>query len=183
MNNWNEQIDAISDEFSTLFSGLSEASLNWKPSPDIWSIAQIMDHLIVINKTYFPVFMDLQHGIHKAHFLARIPFVVRMFGNLILDSVKPGNNKKLKTFPIWEPSTSSISGDIVQLFLDHQKELKRQIQIVAPFVESGAIISSPANEIIVYKLETAFEIIITHEKRHLKQAKEMLELQQSSGEI
>jgi hypothetical protein len=41
-------------------------------------------------------------------------------------------------------------------------------------VENGTIISSPANKNIEYKLETAFDIIVAHEKRHLEQAREVL---------
>ena len=40
-------------------------------------------------------------------------------------------------------------------------------------VEKGTIISSPANKNIGYKLETAFEIIVTHEQRHFEQSKEV----------
>lgn len=39
---------------------------------------------------------------------------------------------------------------------------------------NGIVISSPANKNIVYKLETAFNIIVTHEQRHFEQAKEVL---------
>jgi hypothetical protein len=43
-------------------------------------------------------------------------------------------------------------------------------------VDKGTIISSPANKIIVYKLEIAFDIIVAHEKRHLEQAREVLQI-------
>ncbi len=36
--------------------------------------------------------------------------------------------------------------------------------------------TSPANKNIIYTLETAFDIIVTHEQRHLAQAKEVLEM-------
>ena len=41
----------------------------------------------------------------------------------------------------------------------------------------GVVISSPANKNIVYKLETALDIITTHEKRHFEQARRILVLQ------
>ena len=41
-------------------------------------------------------------------------------------------------------------------------------------LEKGTVISSPANKNIVYKLENAFDIITTHEQRHLEQAREVL---------
>jgi hypothetical protein len=44
------------------------------------------------------------------------------------------------------------------------------------FVERDVVISSPANRNIVYKLKTAFDIIMSHEQRHFEQAKEVLNL-------
>jgi len=43
-------------------------------------------------------------------------------------------------------------------------------------VEKGTVISSPANKNIVYKLEKAFEILLTHERRHFEQSKEIYQL-------
>jgi uncharacterized damage-inducible protein DinB len=38
------------------FQTLSEEQFNWKPNTKSWSIAQCLDHLIVSNEKYFPVF-------------------------------------------------------------------------------------------------------------------------------
>ena len=80
----------------------------------------------------------------------------------------------MKTFPIWEPDLSQVKGDILQSFKNHQNELKHQIETSNELIEKGTIISSPANRNIVYKLETAFDIIVAHERRHLEQASEIL---------
>ena len=80
----------------------------------------------------------------------------------------------MKTFPVWEPGVSTIKGDILKTFEDHQKELKKKIEDAKEWLEKGIIIASPANRNIVYKLETAFDIIVTHEQRHMEQAREML---------
>jgi len=43
-------------------------------------------------------------------------------------------------------------------------------------LNEGAIIYSPANRRIAYKLEVAFDIIVAHESRHLQQAHGILEI-------
>lgn len=93
-----------------------------------------------------------------------------------LNAVEPVRKKKMKTFPIWEPTASQVTDDILGQFEKHQTELKRQIETAKDLIEKGTIISSPANKNIVYKLETAFDIIVSHEQRHLEQAKEVLQL-------
>ena len=55
-------------------------------------------------------------------------------------------------------------------------ELKKRIENSRDLVEREIIISSPANKNIVYKLETAFDIIVTHEKRHYEQSRVVLQL-------
>lgn len=169
--NWIEEIDKLTHLFSDKFSGLNEEELNWKPNPKAWSIAQHIEHLIVINQTYFPVLAELKSGQYKLPFTAKFGFLVRFFGKVVLNAVKPEQKKKTKTFPIWEPSTSNIAGNILDRFMVHQDELKAQIVASEDLLKNGAIISSPANSNIVYRLETAFDIIVTHEGRHLEHAK------------
>ena len=87
----------------------------------------------------------------------------------------------MKTFPIWEPSESQIPPGVLNRFALHQSELKSLIENSADLVQRGVVISSPANKNIVYKLETAFDIIVAHEQRHFEQAKEVLQVMNSEG--
>jgi hypothetical protein len=86
----------------------------------------------------------------------------------------------MKTFPIWEPNTSNVIGDILSRFQNHKNELVQKIEAAKELVEKGVVISSPANKNIVYKLETAFDIIVSHEQRHFEQAKEILQLMKNN---
>lgn len=181
MKNWINQIDHTTSEFKKYFGALSETELNWKPNPTTWSIAQNIDHLIVINQTYFPILSALKAGSYQVPFIAKIGFMVSFFGKMILNSVQPDRQKKMKTFAVWEPTKSHLS-DVLTKFSAHQTELKRAIEGSEKLLNKGVIISSPANKFIVYKLATAFDIIVTHEERHLEQAKEVLALlQQKEG--
>ncbi len=176
MSKWTEEIDEITEGFLNSFGMLSEKDLNWKPPPEEWSIAENIDHLITLNETYFPAFKDLKSGNYSLPFIARFGFVVNFFGSFILKSVQPSNTKKTKTFPIWEPKKSTIGKDILPRFKAHQNRLKEEIQNIEEKVHENAVISSPANKNIVYKLGTAFDILIAHEKRHYAQAKKVLDL-------
>lgn len=169
-------IHKITAEFKSKFGHLSNEQLNLKPAPGVWSIAQNISHLIVINRTYFPIFEEIQKGTYKAPFTGRIGFLVSFFGKSILNSVHPDRRKKMRTFPMWEPEKSTISGDILGKFEEHQKELAAFVENADIFIKQGAVISSPANKVIVYKLETAFDIIVTHEKRHFAQACEVYDI-------
>ena len=172
--NWAQEIDKITLVAEMLFSGLSSEQLNWKPNSETWSIAQNLEHLIVVNETYYPVLSSLKKGTYKKPFLANFGFIVSFFGKTVLNAVKPDRKKKMKTFSIWEPGQSRVGIDIISRFKKHQSELQKQINEANELLTNLIVISSPASKIVVYRLEIAFDIVVNHEQRHLEQAKEIL---------
>lgn len=173
IDNWHNRIDKMSLAFDREFSSLTARQLNWKPNEQTWSIAQNVDHLITINETYYPVLNSAREGTLQLPFIARLGFMVHIFGKSILKSVSPDRAKKMTTFPIWEPSVSEIPGHILSSFSKHQQQLKAMIAESDELLDKNAVIYSPANKNIVYRLNTAFEILVTHEERHFAQAKEV----------
>lgn len=175
MENWIKGIDEVTVAAKNNFGDLTQEQLNWKLSDGTWSIAQHLHHLIVINSSYFPIIEALEKVELKIPFFLRIPSLARWMGNMIYNSVKPEQPKKIKTFEIWEPSSSTISDDILARFEAHQQSLKEQIQHAEELIKIGSLIHSPANKKIVYTLEKAFDIIVAHERRHLNHAKAIRE--------
>jgi len=174
--NWIKELDKITKDVELIFSSLTATELSWKPNSESWSIAQNLEHLIVVNETYYPILSALKNGTYKQPLISNFGFIVSFFGKTVLKAVQPDRMKKMKTFPIWEPSNGEVKNDILLRFRNHQNELKQQINDAEIFLNKGIVIASPANRNIVYKLETAFDIIVTHEHRHLEQTKEVLKL-------
>lgn len=174
--NWEKEIEKVAEEIELHFSNLTLEELNWKPDANTWSIAQNLEHLIVVNETYYPVLVSLKSGTYKKPIIGKLGFVVSFFGKTVLKAVQPEMKRKMNTFPMWEPGKSDITNDILLRFKKHQTELRKNIEDAKELVLEGVVISSPANKYIVYKLEIAFDIIVSHELRHLAQAKEILGL-------
>ncbi len=177
IQNWHQRIDETTASFNASFGPLTERQLNWKPAPGVWSVAENMEHLIVVNESYYPVIEEYRKEYFRLPFTAKIGFIPKLLGSFILKSVQPDRRKKVKTFPIWEPARSKISENIIGLFLEHQEKLKIFIKDNSDLVEKDIIIYSPANKNIVYPLTAAFEIIVTHEMRHYNQAREVMAMQ------
>ncbi len=173
---WLKRIDNLNKEITSLCSGLDLEALNRKPNEEGWSVAQILDHLMNTNQSYFPMLDKLVLGEFNVPIHGRIGFIRRFFGRFILKGVSPTRDKKIKTFPVWEPASSQLPDDIVARFIQHQNKLKSRIEDAQSYIEQGAIIYSPASKLIVYSLSDAFEIIVTHEERHLEQAREIMRL-------
>jgi hypothetical protein len=171
---WLDSIDRITQETIDTFITLPVEKMHLKPDPKPWSIAENFEHLITINQTYFPIFLKLKNGSFQGAFISKFPYFSNLFGKMIYKSVSDGGKKKAKTFPLWEPKVVDGDATVLERFQIHQEELKNQIMEMKPFLEKNTIIHSPANKLIVYSLEKAFEIIIAHEQRHLDQAKNLL---------
>lgn len=179
---WLDQIAQITADFEGSFHSLTSEALNFKPDPNTWSIAQNIDHLMVTNSSYFPVLEQLHQSTYRPPFTGRIGFIPRFLGGVILKSVQPEQRKKNKTFPVWEPEQSELPATILHDFATHQKRLSEEMKAAEDLLEQGALITSPANQYIVYPLHMAFEIIVKHEQRHLLQAKEVLSSLQAQAQ-
>ena len=169
-----QQIDSNTKLVQDLFGHLTPEQLN-ETSGAQWSIAQNIAHLILINSSYFPIIDQLQQKVYKRPFHGRFQFIVKFLGGFVKQSVEPSRQKKMKTFPVWEPKEATVLHDIIDQFTAHHQDLKRYIELAAPFIQNKTVIHSPASKVIVYELDTVFDIIIQHELRHIEQAKEQLQ--------
>lgn len=177
---WLDQLDSTTSLFVSAFAGLSETDLNWKPNAETWSVAQNMHHIIVINETYYPLIASVRNGTYQKPWVGKINMLVNFFGKTVLKYVAPDRKKRSKTFPSWEPSSSLISGDILAKLQVHQAELKNWIISCSDLIERNVVISSPANQNIVYTMPAALDIIVTHEMRHYHQALEVNEMRKKA---
>ena len=111
IDDWHQIIDEVNAGFKQLNESLNIEQINTRPHEKGWSIAQIMDHLVVINSSYFPMLQALREGKFKPPFIAKFSPIAKFIGNSILRSVQPESPNKVRTFAIWEPSTVALLED------------------------------------------------------------------------
>lgn len=158
------------------FGSLSQNRLNWKPDADSWSIAECLDHLVVTNNQYFPIFDDVLEGRLKNSVWKKIPGWPKLGSKLVLGSVDPDQPRKMKTFKVFEPSASSYDSGIIKRFADQQHNLADRMAELDTVNLDKTIIASPANKMITYSLADAVSIIWKHEVRHLNQALRVMKM-------
>lgn len=166
----------LTEQFTVTFGHLDDDQLNWRPDSTSWSIAQIMEHISIINESYYPIFDSIRNGTHKSPRLAALTFIPNFIGRMIEKSLQPETTRKTKTFPIWEPQQSAIPGMIAR-FRKRHDEFFLKLREMEPYFNKGIVISSPANKYVIYPLDQAITIMLVHEKRHYLQACRVLELQ------
>src|ERR1044072_535498 len=96
-------------EARSVVSGLNEAQLNWKPSPDKWSIAQCLEHLTAASSGFNPYFVDaLARG--RQRFAAALPptYQPSFMGRWLIKHVEPESPRKLRAPKIFKPVASDV---------------------------------------------------------------------------
>ena len=156
------------------FGNLPATTLNTKPSAKAWSIGQCLDHLIVLNSTYFTVLDQLAAGTYAPSFWAKISPFSGFWGNMLIKSIDPNNLTKVKTQPVWQPTQSDVAADIVSRFAMNQAILLQKIEKLAHLNPDQVVITSPAAGFITYSLGALYKILVLHEKRHTLQAENVL---------
>lgn len=164
------ELEAIAGDAQARFGSSSATQLNWKPAATRWSIAQCLDHLIVINGEYEPIFEAIVAGRKKSRLLERIPGLPGWMGRMMVRSLSPGAPRKLQAPKTAVPAASGIDPQIVTRFVAHQRELQSRLRQMEAFDPARTIITSPFLALIPYSLLDTFRILVAHERRHLEQA-------------
>ncbi len=172
-----ETLDRMTMEYQRDLSHLNVEQLNWKPNPTSWSVGQCVDHIITTNRLYFTIFKSLLDGTKPSNFWEKIPFLPTMFGKMLIKTTQPIIDKKNKTVPEFEPSKSEIPGDILNTFLETQKELIAWIEKSDIVDHEKTIVTSPAAKFVTYSLHDVCIILSGHEERHLNQARNVMKLE------
>lgn len=170
-----QQLKHIAQEAVTHFGPLSAAQLNWKPSPDKWSIAQCLDHLIASDNTYYKTFERIIAGTYKPSFWARINPFSKYFGNFLKNNAGTVVKKKMKRPEIFKPSASVIDPGIVQRFAEHINTLVAYFKKLENPEWQNIKITSPVSGMVTYSLGDTLAILCGHQQRHYNQAMNVLQ--------
>ncbi len=169
-----ETLDEIAKQVQLHFGNMDTAALNWKPSPDAWSIAQVLDHIMVSDSTYYPQFDALLAGTHRQTWYMKIRFISRFWGARLIKDAGPVISKKFKNPAVFSPSQSALPADILNRFAAHQKQMKEYFMKLQSFDPQITILYSPVTKLITYNLADLFQILLGHQQRHIGQALRVL---------
>ena len=177
-----DELRAVTEDARKVFGRLSATQLNWKPSPERWSVGQCFDHLITTNRTFFDDMERVAAGKHKASLWGRVSPLSGFFARLILKSLDPEKGRKSKAPRIFNPSSSDVAADVIEQFAGHQEELSRRMRATAGVDLARTIITSPVTAVATYSLLDAYRIVVAHERKHFEQARRVTEAEGFPGD-
>jgi len=170
-----DEITEIGQRAELTFGHLSADQINWKPSAAGWSVGQCFEHLIKANELFYDELEKIGNGTRKNSFLESYSPLSSFFGNLLVNSLKKDERKfKAPMQKIVPPS--EIDANIVELFAAHQAELIGKIKRTKTVDWRKIKVTSPFMKLITYKLSDGFQVIVEHERRHIRQAERVLKM-------
>ena len=170
------RLEQIAEDAQNSFSGLSNEQLNWKPAAESWSIAQCLDHLILSNEEFFPELDKLSAGSRTNTFWQKVSPLSGIAGAFLVSTLKK-DNQKVKTIPKMTPP-SDIEEGIVERFIKHQSELIEKLHATNKSEWRKVVLTSPFVKIMTYRMDKGLEAVIEHERRHIRQAKRVMEMEE-----
>lgn len=157
------------------FRPLSKEQLNWKPSPNKWSIAQCLDHLIRTNEGYLEQFELIKSGQKQLSLWERVPFLPTFFGNFLLKASDPANQQRVPAPKHFRPARSNFPPEILDNFLAHNRAVMQSMKQLPEGNLNRYRLTSPASPILAMRLDQAVQLLAIHEQRHLQQALRVME--------
>jgi len=165
-----DELDAIARDAHSVFGHLDERQLKWRPDAPSWSVAQCFDHLIVSERPFVPIFEEIQAGRRHPRLRERIPVLPRLFGALLINTLRPDSGRRVRARAAFLPSQSDLPPGVVATFLEQQRRLRDLMAAFRGRDADGIIVTSPVLGLITYSLMDACRIVVAHEQNHVMQA-------------
>jgi hypothetical protein len=168
------ELKAAADDAAETFGALSTEQLNWKPSEAGWSIAQCLDHLIRSNVEFDAEWEKLLNGTRRNSFFETWSPLTGFFGRFLINSLAKDSRKtKAPSKSIVPPS--DVEPGIVGRFVQNVESTNSKIAGCRNVDLQRTVLTSPFLRLITYRLDDAFQILVEHTKRHIRQAKRVMQ--------
>ena len=154
------------------FGALDVRQLNWQPDATRWSIAQCFDHLLTANRL---MLRSAQDALEKGPTIwGRLPLLPHLCGPMLVRSQAPEAVRRFSAPRDAQPAASDIPADVLQRFVDQQREAAAWMGTLDEGDARRTIMSSPFLRLVTYSVLDGCRLIVAHDRRHIEQARRVL---------
>lgn len=162
-------LNSIKQIVKTEYAGLTPKQLNWKPSPDAWSIAQVLKHLIQSDELYFPILDSATNKYKGSATGSEVIFKPSFFGKMLYEMIKPQNTKKVPSPKSFIPSASDYGSSVVDEYLSHIDILLTKFTRLAGLNLNKIKMHSPVSVFLRLNAGDCVRVFAAHTDRHFAQ--------------
>lgn len=162
------ELSGLDQAAQALVSGLSEDQLNWQGRPDAWSVGQCLEHLCITTEKYLTPMAAALEGKTDAPVEEIQPgWVSRWF---LKNFVEPSPHGKKVPAPGKIRPASRVSLAVIERFLASNKACRELIVRARRKDVNRIRFWNPLVSGVRFTVGVGFEIIASHEQRHMLQA-------------
>jgi DinB family protein len=152
-----------------LVSGFTDEQLNWQPTPGFWSIGQCLEHLCVTNESYLP---PISAALREKSRSPVEEITQGWFAGWFIRSfAEPSPNSKRVTAPGKIRPRPRTDLSVLDRFLSGNQACRDLILRARGNDVNRIRFWSPILPGLRFTVGTGLQIVVSHERRHLLQAK------------
>lgn len=175
------ELDRTDQQARQIVSELSEAQLNWRPSPTAWSVAQCLDHLGQMNSAYIPALQAAMRNASRNSVGPYEPIQPGWFGRWFINAMEPPPRRKFKSPPKGRPGTHKSGDEVLSAFIASHNELRGLIHEAREVNLNCVRFKNPFVSVLRFTVGTGILIIAAHDRRHLWQANQVCALMRADS--
>lgn len=175
VDEFRRQFEQVSADADALTAPLTDEQFYWRARPDTWSVAQCLEHLNVIARLYLPLLdAGIADAIRRGLYAAG-PYRYNVLGRLWVASQEPPVRLRLKAPTTFRPPDTRPRRDILAAFHAYQVQYVDRLRQANGVDLARARVSSPLASWLRVPLGSGFAAMAAHERRHLAQARGVVE--------
>jgi len=167
------KLDRTDEEARQLVASLTEAQLNWRPSPTAWSVAQCLAHLGQMNSVLTAALRTAVRQADKNSAMPRKPIQPGWFGRWFISQMEPPPRRKMKSPKQGIPEARKSKEEILRAFIAAHDELRSLVHDAQDLDLNRIRFRNPFIGLLRYSVGTALLVIGAHDRRHLWQARQV----------
>jgi hypothetical protein len=169
------QFEALSAEADALVAPLSDAQFRWQPAPDAWSVALCIEHLNLTARQYLSALDEgignaMRRGLYNPG-----PYAYNWIGRLSVYVVEPTTRFRARAPKAFQPAQGRQRQDVMAAFRAYQVQFIDRLRQANGVDLARARVTSPVVRWIRMPLGSGFAMMVAHERRHLAQARRVLD--------
>lgn len=154
------------------FKILPLETLNWKTSPENWSILECLEHLNRYSDFYIP---EIEKQLKASRYQPSEKFKSGWLGNYFANTMLPKEKlNKMKTFSSMNPIGSSLDKAVLAKFIAQQQDLIQLLKLASQADLSKTKTAISISKWIKLRLGDTFRVVVYHNQRHIVQAERVL---------
>lgn len=160
-----EQMEMSKKAFLQSISGLSEAQWKFKPAPNVWSVAECAEH-IVLSETFL---FDTSQQILKSPAVPRPAKSNAAFDQQLAVGVQDRSHKATAPEPLVPSGKVNSPADAARLFTEKRDQNEAYVKATSDELRAH-VADGPAGPMDAYQF---LVLMATHTARHTAQIKEV----------